>query len=153
MATLMLVFVLSLIATTAMQSAGLEGKMVRNHIDRSIAFQSAEAAMREAGSQLKNATARPDAMRNCSSAPCVLDSSLLEPGWWETADDELWSNKGVQTGNAYYVIEEGEFVPDALSVGHAVPTGRNFYIITSKGMEQTNSGKVILQGAFVKRFN
>ncbi len=152
-ATLMLVFVLSLVATAAMQSAGLEGKMARNYIDRGLAFQSAEAALRDAESSLKEATSRPSVTSECNSPPCVLESSLLEPDWWKTADDDFWSNNGKRVGNAYYIIEEGPFVPDALSIGHSVPTGRNFYTLTSKGTEQTNSSLVILQGAFVKRFN
>ena len=153
MATLMLVFVLALIATTAMQSAGLEGKMARNHIDRNIAFQAAEAALRKAGRELEKTTARPAAVQSCTQPPCVLEPSLLEPGWWNTTDDKFWSSNGTWTGNAYYIIEEGAFVPDALSIGHAMPTGRSFYTLTSKGVEKNSASRVILQGAFVKRFN
>ncbi len=152
-ATLMLVFVLSLIATTAMQSAGLEGKLARNYIDRGIAFQSAEAALRQAGTHLKEAIARPAAVRNCDNPPCILEATLLEPGWWETADDTFWNTNGIQAGDAYYIIEEGPFVPDSLSIGHTAPTGRNFYTLTSRGMKPGNAGQVVLQGAFVKRFN
>ncbi len=152
-ATLMITVVLSLIGITAMESAGLEGKMARNAIDRQLAFQSAEAALRAAETYIRNTTARAAPVSSCDSPPCVMDSSLLNPGWWETSSDSFWSSNGAPVDNAYYIIEERAFVPDSLSVGHNIPTGRDFYDLTARGKAQTSSGQAILQGTYVKRYN
>lgn len=152
-ATLMIMLVLSLIGITAMETAGLEGIMARNTIDRQLAFQSAEIALRSAGDYVRKRTTRPSATNSCNSPPCVLDSSALTPGWWEAGDDSFWESNGSQVGEAYYIIEERAFVSDSLSVGHNIPTGRDFYSLTARGKIQTSSGEAILQGTFVKRYN
>ncbi len=152
-ATLMMLLVISLIGITAMETASLQGKMARNTIDRQLAFQAAETAFRTAGSYIRNTTERPKATSNCNSPPCILDSTALSSGWWDTSSDSFWTSNGTQVGDAQYVIEERAFVPDSLSVGHNIPTGRDFYNITSRGKTQTSSGQAILQGAFVKRYN
>ncbi len=152
-ATLMIMLVLSLIAISAMDTAGMEGKMTRNTIERQLAFESAETALRAAGAYIRNTMARPSATNSCTTSPCVFSSSALRPGWWETTNDNFWGEKGTQVNNAYYIIEEREFVSDSLSVGHNIPTGRDFYNLTARGKSLASSGESMLQGTFVKRYN
>jgi type IV pilus assembly protein PilX len=57
--SLIMLLLLTLIGLSAMQSTGLEEKMAGNMRDRNIAFQAAEAALRDAESDISSTAATP----------------------------------------------------------------------------------------------
>jgi Tfp pilus assembly protein PilX len=56
------------------------------------------------------------------------------------------------TADPRVVIEDGGFIPDSLTVGHAPPEGRNFYRITAFSTGSTDTATAVLESTYTRRF-
>lgn len=163
--SLIMLLMLTLIGISSMSTVTLEEKMVGNMRDHNLAFQAAEAGIRDAGIWLQALIALPD---DCSAAPCAATMtwksntlSALETqtqAWWENDDNAReygTAGKDMQyvAIDPRYVIEHQSFVRDNLVVGFDPATGRDYYRNTSYGVGGNVTAVKILQDSFVKRFN
>lgn len=89
--SLIMLLLLTLIATTGMQTSSLEEKMAGNLRDRNIAFQAAESALRDAEWDIKPINPPPAAARDISSITLfVADCGASTTA--STTDDGLCYN-------------------------------------------------------------
>jgi type IV pilus assembly protein PilX len=87
--SLLMLLVLTLIGLAATRSTALEERMTANQNDTEVAFQAAEAALRDGEGQL-SAAAQPDFAANAAGA-YTQDIMVSPQGDWRLID---WSNTG-----------------------------------------------------------
>ena len=160
--SLIVLLVITLLGVTAMQSTLLQERMAGNTREVSMAFQAAEAALRDGEKVLAALTAPPT---TCSTAPCSsvwARDVLAEPAaqiasWWTTNGQEYGVDasqeitEGVDS-DPYFVIEELDFIPDSLRLGHGVPVGRHYYRTAAHGVSASQTSRSVVESTFVRRF-
>lgn len=159
--SLILLLVLTLLGVTAMQSTMLQERMAGNAREISMAFQAAEAALRDGENALIALTTRP---APCSTAPCAVwqrgvlgDPAVQAAAWWTTNGQEygVEATQEITQGvheDPHFIIEELGFVPDSLTVGHGVPVGRNYYRTAAHGISASQTSRSVVESTFVRRF-
>ncbi len=162
--SLILLLVMTVLGLAAMTVTRMEERMAGNQRDVNIAFQGAEAGLRDAENRIRLMVARPD---TCASAPCAVpsvwqrnvlpDNLRNQTGdWWD--DNALeYGADGVPeiqqaTTDPRVLIEDAGFVPDSLTVGHGPPEGRNFYRITAHSFGATDTAQAVLESTYTRRF-
>jgi type IV pilus assembly protein PilX len=163
--SLILLLVMTVLGLAAMQVTRMEERMAGNYRDVNIAFQSAEAGLRDAENRIRDMIERP---ATCATAPCAvpsvwernlpeLDNLRDKTGeWWDDnaleygADDDHEIEQA--TADPRVLIEDAGFVPDSLTVGHAAPEGRNFYRITANSFGATVTARAMLESTYTRRF-
>lgn len=153
---LIILFVMTLLGITAMQTTTLEEAMAGNLQDRDLAFQAAEAALREG--EFLIGTSAPILNENCSNGLCVAQAFQLESirGWQRDPSHAVWNNAREYNGSLplvanqpVYIIEDMcEFTKD----GETTPVNRQFRI-TAVGTGQSPTTRVILQSTYLAQFN
>jgi type IV pilus assembly protein PilX len=159
--------ILSALGVTAMQSSTLSSRVARNESDRNLAFQAAEAALRDAELDLRNQrfdkTACTPTTTGCRAAPihmgdnfdttCPLglcESSAMATPVWETPS--LWSTTGASIAYGTYtgaaalpvVAQQPRYVLEYFDFG-----GLSYaYRITAVGFGANTSTQVMLQSGF-----
>jgi type IV pilus assembly protein PilX len=167
---LLLLLTLTIIGITTMQMTRLQERMAGNTRDMNLALQGSEAALRDGEAYLRRLTSAPTAT---SALPCneteaeVCDPSGLpdlgnqDKDWWDDnaleleADGDRADTERDATELAEdprFVIEALTYIPDSLTAGHEVPTGRDFYRISGRSTGGTGDANVVLQSTFTKRF-
>ena len=159
--SLILLLVLTLLGVTAMQSTVLQERMAGNAREISMAFQAAEAALRDGENALIALTIRP---APCATAPCAVwqrgvlgDPATQTAAWWTTNAQEYGVDatqeitQGVDA-DPRFIIEELGFVPDSLTLGHGVPVGRNYYRTAAHGVSASQTSRSVVESTFVRRF-
>ncbi|MBX3704486.1 MAG: hypothetical protein KF822_11995 [Steroidobacteraceae bacterium] len=159
--SLLLLLVMTVLGLAAMQVTRMEERMAGNTRDVNIAFQGAEAGLRDAENRIRVLINRPD---TCSAAPCAvwqrgsLPDNLRNQGaaWW-TANAQEYGAAGVReitqtTQEPRALVEEAGFIPDSLTVGHGPPEGRTFYRMTSHSTGATDTAQVVLESTYTRRF-
>ncbi len=159
---LLLLVVLTIIGIAAMQTTRMEERMAGNTRDLNLAFQGAEAALRDGEARIRARAFRPD---TCSTAPCEFwQPGTLPPleqqadSWWKNTDQtQEYGQPGVDeltelAEDPRYVIESIGFVPDSLTVGHGVPEGRDFFEITARATGGSGRANTVVQSTFTRRF-
>jgi type IV pilus assembly protein PilX len=162
--SLLLLLVLTLLGLTAMQTTSMEERMAGNTRNINLAFQGAEAGLRDAEDRVRVMVARPD---TCSTAPCavwqrnVIDGMSATPirdrdkNWWVTNGQE-YGAVGQQvadvTQDPLEVTEELGFIPDSLTTGHGPPEGRDFYRVTAHSFGGNETARAVLESTYTRRF-
>lgn len=147
---LVFLLVMTLIGVTAMQTTTLQERMAGNMRDRQVAFQAAEAALRDAEEYLNQAVIGPF---NGSGGLYKADSD--NPVW----EDFNWDNPpgGVRAADfdsagqdPVYIIEEIEqFTAAGQSLAADTPAAViSSYRVTTRGTGMTQDAVVILQTTF-----
>ncbi len=149
---LIILLLMTLIGISGMQSTTLQEKMTGNFKDRNLAFQSSEAALRDAEQYLRTTLTIP---------PFNSTNGLYQPGSngvdvWTTVD---WSDASgsVQYSSTIpdvssqprYIIEELPAVSDpkgSLEAGVTLPA--RFFRSTSRAVGGTDTAVVILQSVY-----
>ena len=171
--SLILLIVMTMIGVTAMQTTALEEKMAGNMRDQNLAFQAAEAGLRDAEALL-DPTNLIDRPLTCSAVPCIcttLSCRVWERNFYMATDlakqiDSWWTTNGQELGTAgtqditeiaedpRYVIQELEFKPDELGPPsyNNVNPGRQYYLITSRGKGGTQTATAVLESTYTRRF-
>jgi len=147
--SLIMLLVLTVIGVTAMQTTTLEEKMAGNLRDQTLAFQAAEAALREGETWLSTQPAEPVPALGCSAysttyqlnACGILDSTLWDdtpPILYRTYDTVAKPLQKVATAPRY-LIEYHSFIKDSLTTGQqGDETGRVTFRATARGTGGSN---------------
>jgi type IV pilus assembly protein PilX len=115
MVVLILLVLMTLLALVSLRGTLMQERMASNQYDRSLAFQSAEAALREGESIAASPLIVPGA--GCKDGVCATPAPTATPRWLDTAAN--WtamskeasdSNLGALAVKSRYIIEYmGEF--------------------------------------------
>lgn len=162
--SLILMLVITIIGLTALQGTTMQTRMATAMRDRSLAFEAAEAALRDAEGWLDaqlTAGTKPDATNNGSTGVWIAKAPQTAAGQEDFMDWTIdnWTAVGqaypLQNGAAIaglagqprVVIEEWQFVSDNLSG----PPGRQYYRITTNAPGATPETSVTLQALVQRR--
>lgn len=162
MVSLMILLVMTLIGITSMSTTILEEKMTGGVRNQNLAFQSAEAALRNAETWVGAQNPVPSAMASCSSPPCQvmeLDSlgnlTTRNNDWWHinareygtTATHEI---NGV-SADPRYIVEERTAVNRTGSLARGIsPASQNlYYRLTARGTGGNTTTETILQSHYM----
>lgn len=151
-----MLLVMTLIGVSAMQTNLLEEKMAGNQRDLNLAFQAAEAALRDSENWLRDRTNEPVPDANAGSGVFTFDA--LGSVWWEA--DSNWASGTAFSGisgvnlSPLRVIEGAGFITDgSLTIGQTQgQTPRLLYRVSARGTGGTDSARVIVQTIYAKRF-
>jgi type IV pilus assembly protein PilX len=158
---LLMLLVMTVLGIASMGVTRMEERMAGNARDMDLAFQGAEAGLRDSEERIRLMTTRPN---TCSTAPCAiwqqnqwtidLRDQLLS--WWQTNATE-YGTAGARevvdtTRDPLILTEDLGFVPDSLTVGHGPPEGRSFYKITSNSSGASDTANAVLESTYTRRF-
>lgn len=156
---LLLLLIVTLIGLAAMRGTLLQERMAGNVAARGMAFQNAEAILREAESFVATGPAMPAAGGACAAGLCPIPNPAAEPRWladgfWETAGNYRTSELETGDNTARYVVEDmGLGAPtnctteiDVTSGSACAATVRNFRITAYSLLD--NGAEVILQSNY-----
>lgn len=162
---LVFLVMLSLLGVTAMRTAGIEEKMSGNERDRQLAFEAAEAALRDAERDVQlNLTAGAPFNTACNNGLCIPaagGASVAETIDWSGALPRVY---GAQTGAGPFPFPVGrqpryiiELLPnmappagESMSISSTTSAGTPFRI-TATGWGRRLSTQVQLQVVYVRR--
>jgi type IV pilus assembly protein PilX len=162
MMSLMMLLLLTIIGVTAMNTVTMEERMAGNLRDSNLAFQGAEAALRDGEAKLEALTTEPTL---CSSSPCNMwDKDVLpfhledeSASWWATNAEEYGVDGTHELltnhSDPHALVEFLQFSRDNLTIGHGTSTGRGFFRVTARSEGGSDTSIAILQSTFVKRLN
>ncbi|GAB3390648.1 pilus assembly PilX family protein [Lysobacter fragariae] len=105
--TLILLTVVTIIALASLRGTLLEERMSSNALDRSLAFQAAEAALREGEVVASGKPALP--VSGCTNGLCAMPDPTKPPVWndenvWKTAPQAVIT-LGDKTAKPKYIVE------------------------------------------------
>ncbi|WP_197039167.1 pilus assembly PilX family protein [Guyparkeria halophila] len=147
---LIILLVMTIIGVTTMQTTLLQEKMTGSLRDGDLAFQAAEAALREAEESIEPSTSQPGWVVQLNSPPNLLEQ---DHSWWtNNSNTEEATFSGVAS-NPRYVGESEAFIRDTLRLGHGPVTGRNVFRTTARGTGGTDSAEAIIRTRYAKRYN
>ncbi|GAB4357766.1 MAG: pilus assembly protein [Immundisolibacter sp.] len=156
---LIMLAVITLLGVSAMQVTSLEERMAGNMRDRSLAFQAAEAALRD-GERLLTQVTLPafDGTNGLYPAPAVgalpewmqAGGSPQPASWWTTNGRPYGGTVAGVAAQPRYVIEEIARLPgvgESLEAGQPVPD-ITYYRVTARGVGGSATAVVVLQSTF-----
>ncbi|MCC5858552.1 MAG: hypothetical protein JJT90_10370 [Ectothiorhodospiraceae bacterium] len=136
--SLLLLLVMTLIGVTAMQTSTLQERMAGNTRDRNLAFQSAEAALREGEDWVMgNFVVLDDA--EPLKLPAAWDGADPAPDGSVDVDAEQLAGPGVFLGGPPRRQRQG------IQMGAGGPSFRYFYSVTARGEGGTDTAVVVLR--------
>jgi type IV pilus assembly protein PilX len=173
--SLLLLLILTVVGVTAMQVTRMQERMAGNTRDLNLAFQGAEAALRNGEDMIAaEAFAPSPAGGVCTAAPCkFFDANAAAAANLETKDYPWWTTSaipteyeasGTHTGtptadmdtlahDPLFVVEYVAEVPDTYSIGSGVgpPSSRFFYQVTAGSPGATKNAITVLQSTYARR--
>ena len=151
--SLLMLLVLTVIGVSVMQLTRMQERMAGNTRDLNLAFQGAEAALRDAEQFLWNAPS----ITACGTPACVRPRGVLPvldnqtPVWWNAQSQE-YGDDGTQ--EIAELAVDPQFVAEELAfVGPLViddPGGRMFYQVTSRSTGASGAANTTLQTTYAK---
>lgn len=160
--SLLFLLVLTLIGVSAMQSTSLEEKMAGNARGGTLAFQAAEAALRNGETWVMGIDlySPPTPVSTCASAPCELWEAEQPDGHPETQAMAWWQNTGREYGTAgtqeftalasdpHFLVEYLRYDPAGSVIDaneRARQIGPHFYRVSAAGFGPQTSTQRVLQ--------
>lgn len=158
MVSLIMLLVLTLIGITGMRTTVLEEKMAGNMNDQNLAFQAAEAALRD-GEDLVETLVTNASFDGTAGRYAASDS---DPDWF---DDTTWSstNSIAYSGTLSYVNTQPryimKYISDIENNSRSLKTGGygsrrtstvSQFRVTARGTGRSDTSKVILQAYYGK---
>lgn len=155
---LIFMVVLTLLSLSAIKATALEERMAGNARDQDLAFQAAEAAVRDAMiNVLPNLKTSSPFVAGCASGLCKV--GVPTPVWETiTANNDWNSSKTASYGQAIpsvaaqprYIIElvQGSFAPTGFSAGSGKNDPTVAYRITARGWGFTTQANATVQSTF-----
>lgn len=148
-AGLLILVILSLMGITTLQTSTIEEKMTSNMGQRQLAFQAAEAGLREAEVRLSGLGGID------STLPILPPASPgVTPVWdttsrWTGANSQIASdlNASIYAEQPRYIVEELQIMPvddEVLDADNPVET-ETMYRVTSRGVGGSGTAEVLLQ--------
>ncbi|SFK11410.1 pilus assembly PilX family protein [Methylophaga sulfidovorans] len=163
--SLVMLLLMTMIGIFAMRTSIMEEKMAANQIDRDIAFEAAEIALREAELQILSWSDFPLATDDGSyngvwtrdSMDPVTNNATpwwieTDEAWWKNNNNSMVANKPSEAIDApRYVIEE--VYKDRGDLESEPNEGtKKFYRVTARGIGASAQARVLLQSTVVLRF-
>ena len=163
---LMFLIVLTILGLVSVRSSTLHERMAGNDRDRSVAFEAAEAALRDAERDVQNNITPANVFAVGCGAGLCLPSTTAVPVWesvaWTNADSRLY---GATSGAGAFPIADVtqppryiiELLPNILQACAGCPQdvgaagGGTPYRITARGWGRRGTTQVILQSIYVKQ--
>ena len=153
---LILLVVMTLVGLSGLRNVTLEERMTSNTFDRSISFQAAEAALKEAEAEVQDKAAlavmQPALGTPCSAANgvCGAPSPPTEERWLDNSTNWMNAatlNNGGVSITPQYIIE---FLGNGFSCSPTLgsPTTCSRYRITARSNAGADRSVVILQSIF-----
>lgn len=161
--------ILTVMGTSGMETTVLEERMSSNMRDHTLAFQSAESALKNAEAWLIAQAALPivsgdgstrvwseDAMDpSATDGKYWWDHLNINAAWWTANADAIAGVAGV-SAQPGYVIEEYRTVDsgESLATGSGeIPRSRTFHRITARGVGVNPNTAIRVQSTFVQSYN
>ncbi len=161
--SLVMLLLMTMIGIFAMRTSIMEEKMAANQIDRDIAFEGAEIALREAELKILSWPDFPLATDDASYEG-VWTRDAMDPEtnnatpWWAETDEAWWNDNSMAAtvpdgaiGAPRYVIEEVYKDRGDLESEPSEGT-KKFYRVTARGLGASSQARVLLQSTVVLRF-
>jgi type IV pilus assembly protein PilX len=164
---LMFLIVLTILGLVAVRSSTVQERMAGNDRDRAIAFEAAEAALRDAERDIQANLSSADPFDNACTSGLCRPSTVATPNWnsisWAGATSRIY---GVASGaGAFplavsnpprYIIELLPDVPSGSgntlnSNARSSTRGGTAYRITSRGWGRRPGTTVMLQSVYFKQ--
>lgn len=149
---LIFLVVLTLLGMAAMRGTILEERMAANSRDRDLAFQSAEAAIRQAEQVLQGATL-PAFASGTAYTPRIAGSTpssywtTTHP--WSSQSITAWQPPGTSLAPRYVIEDMGaKAAGGGGSLGFKAIGDQGVYRITARGVGSSTNAVVILQAVF-----
>lgn len=168
MIALVMLLVMSMLGLSSMRGTTLEERMAGNWRDQNLAFQAAEAALREGEVFINAQRVHPIPCGDITNTGCGIyqfDGNSPATQFLLSADNDekqVWQDAATSYSEAisgvdekpFYLIEERVFLRDRLNVGfgEAEETGRQVYQITASATGQSVDGVRNLQTILLKRY-
>lgn len=164
--SLMMLLLVTLIGVSGVSMVSLEEKMAGNSYDRNLAFQAAEAALREAEKYAEDnkpmpaytdadnsCPSSPAPINNCTSGICPTPDKDCVSRWDSAANFTGWTNAtaslGALAGTApQYFIEYLGNAFHCTDGGASDPKNCKRYRITSRSNPGTGRATVVLQSIY-----
>lgn len=156
--SLMILVILTLLGITAMQTTTFQEKMAGNMRSREMAFQAAEAALRQ-GEAVLRAGGVLDFKSVANNSGLYLAPAAGKDPWWTTvawdASDSVSIDRDIEgtVARPRYIIEELGVAQTStfknIAAGTPLPQLRN-YRVTARGVGGTASAVAILQSTYVR---
>lgn len=148
---LIFLVILTLIGVTALTNTMMEERMAGNTRDQEVAFEAAEAAVRDAETFLEAATLPSfngsNGLYSQEAAPAPEWDAVTWTNARAYADDDF---AGKTADSPRYLIEEQPATPDpggSLAAGEALDEAR-VYLITARGVGANANTRVVLETAY-----
>jgi type IV pilus assembly protein PilX len=163
--SLIMLMLLTLIGITATQVTSLEEKMAGNSRDQNIAFQAAEAVLRDGENLIETAVLLSYFSDANDGAPLFREDEHPDPDYRALA---TWGSANVYSATLplvasqpLYYIKYIETLPDAnsnasINIGNYGSSSAGEYVsrfsVTAKGTGRQDTSQVFLQSYYAKKF-
>lgn len=159
--SMLLLLVLTVMGVVIMRMTNMQERMAGNTRDLGLAFQGAEAALREGEIWLRARSVEPP---STATLPCTVcqqfgaggapvlpvDIEAQTSTWWNTNGQAVAGAMNQLSTQPRYVIEEAGFVRDSLLIEET--GGRNFYRVTGQSTGGSGFASTVLQTTYARRF-
>ena len=153
--SLLLLLTLTVIGISVMQITRMQERMAGNTRDLNLAFQGAEAGLRDGEQQIEAALL----VNPCTVAPCAVFQRAALPvlnnrtaAWWAANSQEYGVDGADELGeldqDPQFVVEELRKVRYSLNVDDLA--GRDFFQITSRSTGATGRTNTVVQATYAK---
>ena len=159
--SLILLIIVTLLALSNLQTVTLEEKMTAATYDRQLAFQAAEAALREGEQYVTNNKPTPQytdaddtcpgtAINNCADGVCPVPDKDCPPRWLPSSGFTQWKNATATVNELtpQYFIEFMKNNADCTDGGVSDPKNCKLYRITGRAGVVTGRSTVVLQSLY-----
>lgn len=155
---LIMLFVMTLISVSSMSGSALEERMATNYKDRQVAFQAAEAALRQGERLTASNTIKSAYSTACTNGLCLADledpvvyddyATNSSPSVWSDANKHITYAVTGTAADAKIIIEYmGRKAADPSAGAQA--TDPTIFRITALGFGQSANAQVMLQSTYI----
>ena len=153
--SLIMLLLLTLIATTGMQTSSLEEKMAGNLRDKNLAFQAAESALKAAGDTLVTAApifsaAGTNGFYSATPTPDLSDSEIVKDSFWTTnpVATSTVTGLGNDIATPRYIIQDRGMTCTTSTSPCPTSDQRQNYCVTVRATGSSTNTVVILQSIY-----
>lgn len=162
---LIMLLVMTLLGVTIARTTTMQERMAGNLRNKSIAFETAETALREGEDWVEDQIGgqRPLAIApdNCGAPPCdvlTVDGpgaplDPLDPATWTSGDVRTGTLVAETVAAPQFFIEQRQVVRDSLNIGQSTDeNARIYYRTTARAVGGTTTAVSILRTEYAARF-
>lgn len=158
--SLLLLFVITLLGVSTIQTSQMQEKMTANLQDKERSFSAAESALAAGEAWLQSLDAEPSRAALCQAFPCVQEKYVnvnleeQDSSWWQTRSASYAGTLSHIATPPRYIIEYMQFVPDSPVIGTNKQNvaGVHYYQVTARGTGTTDEAVTVLQTTVARRF-